>query len=260
MRAAGEVVNGDPLMVVEVGLVIGGGGLHRIGPVQAIVIGTGDGDLLAGKLREGIGQAGVVDGDAAGEAEGAVTEPGAVVQAGVAARDPAKGVEAGQETTAPRLAIISRAVIGGSWDTRGKGARAGKRGGGARTERLLKLVIGPSDQDARQWVAGDGWFVLFVLRERQAVILIHQEVADNGRQACLVSVGPGSEHRAGQDSGSEGQDACCGQESSRGEDLDHVLRWSLECPRHGGTSYYKSTQLLNHYEASTARRGRAKGL
>src|SRR6266699_6116008 len=57
MGAAGEVVNGDPLMVVEVGLVIGGGGLHRIGPVQAIVIGTGDGDLLAGKLREGIGQA-----------------------------------------------------------------------------------------------------------------------------------------------------------------------------------------------------------
>jgi len=94
-------------VVVEIGFVIGGGGRHRIGPGLAVIVGTGDGDLLASKLRERVGKAGVVDSDAAGEAERAVgTEPRAIVEAGVATRDAANGVESGQEAAGPRLATI----------------------------------------------------------------------------------------------------------------------------------------------------------
>ena len=113
MWTAGEVVNGDPIVIVEIGLVIGGGGRHRIGPIQAIIVGTGDGDLLAAELRERIGQTAVVNSDAAGEAKRAVdTEPGAVVQAGIAARGSTNGAKTRQEVAAPRLAVIGRAVIG----------------------------------------------------------------------------------------------------------------------------------------------------
>ncbi|TMD37918.1 MAG: hypothetical protein E6J04_02980 [Chloroflexi bacterium] len=164
MRAAGEVINGDPIVVVEIGFVIGGGGRYRIGPGRAVIVGTGDGDLLAAELREGISQAAVVDGNSAGEAERAVgAAPGTVVQAGVAAGDPANGIEARQEAAGPRLAIIGRAVIGRGRDARSKGAWAGKWGGGVMAERLLNLVVGPRNQDARHWVAGDGGLVLLIL-------------------------------------------------------------------------------------------------
>src|SRR5947209_6464050 len=164
MRTAGEVINGDPIVVVEIGLVIGGGGRYRIGPAQAVIVGTGDGDLLAAELWEGIGQATVVDGNSTGEAEGAVGAAlGTVVQAGIAAGEPANGIEAGQEVTGPRFAIIGRAVIGRGRDARSKGTWAGKWGGGVMAERLLKLVIGTCDQDTRQRIAGDGGLVLFIL-------------------------------------------------------------------------------------------------
>ncbi|TME59235.1 MAG: hypothetical protein E6I59_16935 [Chloroflexi bacterium] len=164
MRAAREVIDGDPIVVVEIGFVIGGGGRYRIGPGRAVIVGTGDGDLLATELREGIGQAAVVDGNSAGEAERAVgAAPGTVVQAGVAAGDPANGIEARQEAAGPRLAIIGRAVIGRGRDARSKGAWAGKWGGGVMAERLLNLVVGPRNQDARHWVAGDGGLVLLIL-------------------------------------------------------------------------------------------------
>src|SRR5579864_668683 len=100
-------------MVIEIGFVIRGGGRHRIGPAQAIIVGTGDSDLLTPKLWERIRQAAIVDGDSTGEAERAIsTEPWAVVKAGIAARDPPNGVESRQEATAPRLAIIRRTIIG----------------------------------------------------------------------------------------------------------------------------------------------------
>src|SRR5438270_13874230 len=83
MRAAGEVINGDPIVVVEIGLVIGGGGCYRIGPTRAVIVGTGDGHLLASELWGGIGKADVVDGNSAGEAERDVgAAQGTVVQAG----------------------------------------------------------------------------------------------------------------------------------------------------------------------------------
>ena len=178
MRAAGEVVDGDPVVVVEVGLVVGGGGLHRVAPARAVVVGARDRDLLAGELLERVGQAAVVDDDAAGEAERAVgAAPRAVVQAGVASRDPANAAETRQEAAAPRLAVIGRAVVGRDWHAGREGAGAGEWDSGAGAEWLLYLVVGPGDQDARERVAGDGRLVLLVLREGQAVVLIHQEVA-----------------------------------------------------------------------------------
>src|SRR5205807_381796 len=103
-----------------------------------------------------------------------------------------------------------------------EGARAGERGGCARAERLLKLVIGPGDQYARLWVAGDGRFVLLVLRERQVMVLIYQEVACNGR-SCRGGADPVGDHRAAHDSDGERQNIYCGQELSPGVGLDHLL-------------------------------------
>src|SRR5437870_13724190 len=94
MRATGEVVNGDPLVVIKIGFVIGGSGCYWISPGQAVIVGTGDSSLLSAKLRERISQASIVDGDATGEAELPIgAESGTVVKAGVTARDAANGVE-----------------------------------------------------------------------------------------------------------------------------------------------------------------------
>src|SRR5204862_7569180 len=46
-RAAGRAVDGDPLVVVEGRLVVGRGGLDRICPRGAVVVGARDGHLLA---------------------------------------------------------------------------------------------------------------------------------------------------------------------------------------------------------------------
>ncbi len=113
MRTLGEVVNSNPLMVVEIGLVIGGGRLNRVTPVRAIIVGTRNCDLLATKLRIRICQAGVVESNAAGEIECTIgAESWTIVQARIASRGPPNSVEARQEATAPRLAIIGRTVVG----------------------------------------------------------------------------------------------------------------------------------------------------
>src|SRR5262249_238524 len=178
MGAAGTVVYGDPLVVIEVGLVVGVGSLDRVRPGRAIIVRARDGDLLATLLWKRIRQAGVIDHDATAETEAAVRAASwAVIQARIASRNPADRIKARQVATRPGLAIIGRAIISRGWHAWCKGARAAQGCRRAPTERLPDSIIGAGDEDASKRITGNCWLILFVLREGEIMILIHQGVA-----------------------------------------------------------------------------------
>ena len=181
VRIARPVVDREPRVVVEVGLVVGRGRLDRVRPRRAVVVAARDRRLLAADLvAERIGEARVVDDCAAREPEASVAAAArAVIEAGVAAREAPDAVEARQVAARPRRAAVRRAV-----ERRDRPAgreRAWRIRVRARVER--ELVVRTGDQHACQRIARDRRLVLLVLRERQPVVEVDEHIPAHAR-AC----------------------------------------------------------------------------
>src|SRR5207245_3072574 len=178
VRASRRVVDGNPLVVDELARLVGARGEDRIGPGRARVERARDGRDLAAALRERVAQARVVDDRAAGEAEAAVGALArAEVEAGIAARGPADGLEARERAPGPGLPLVRRAVEERDRHSQHEGARAGQRDRRPGAERLRDLVVRAGYQDPGEGVARDGGLVLLVLWEELTVIEVDQEVA-----------------------------------------------------------------------------------
>src|SRR6516225_7566481 len=119
MRTRGEVVNGDPRVIVEIGFVIGRGCLDRGAPSGAVIVGTRYRHLLTADLvAERIRQAGVIDGHATADAERTIAAGWTPVEAGIAAGRPPDRVKARQVAAGPGLAIVRGHVVGGCRSSR----------------------------------------------------------------------------------------------------------------------------------------------
>ena len=125
----------------------------------------------------GILEAGVVDDGPAAVAERAVGALAwSVIEAWIAAGNAAG--RAGQDPTCPVLPV-GRAVEAGDADAFFEGTGAGPRHRGPGAGRLLNLIVGAGNQDARDGVPGDRRLVLLVARESEVVVQIDEVVPRN---------------------------------------------------------------------------------